>query len=59
MLELSTDPTVNNFEERRSGEPDPFPEWEWPNADIKNITHLLKSIKEFAEVNHDVESTKQ
>lgn len=47
MLELSTDQSINNFDPRPWNEPDPFPEWEWPNVDVKNITELLKSIHEF------------
>ncbi|MDE7467591.1 MAG: hypothetical protein K2M61_04475 [Muribaculaceae bacterium] len=49
MLELSADKSVNNYEPRPCNEPDPFPEWEWPIVDIKNITELLKSINEFVD----------
>ena len=51
MLELSTEQSINNFAPRTWNEPDPFPEWEWPNVDIKNITELLMSIKEFVATN--------
>lgn len=51
MLELSDNPSINNYEEHPYGEPDPFPEWEWPNVDIKNITPLLTSIHEFISIN--------
>lgn len=55
MLELSTDRTINNFESRPWDEPDPFPEWEWPHVDVKNMTELLKSVNEFC--NHHSDST--
>lgn len=48
MLELSEDKSVNNYVPRPWDAPDSFPEWEWPNVDIKNMTELLKSIKEFS-----------
>ena len=48
MLELSDDPSVNNFEARPWDEPDPFPEWEWPHVTIENISELFKSVTEFA-----------
>ena len=51
MLELSDNPSINNYEEHPYGEPDPFPEWEWPNVDIKNISGLLNSIQKFAQLN--------
>ncbi|MBD5232749.1 MAG: hypothetical protein HDS65_01070 [Bacteroidales bacterium] len=51
MLELASDPNVNNFEARPCDEPDPFPEWEWPNVDVKNITPLLTSLHEFISAN--------
>lgn len=47
ILEFTTNPSVNNFEARPWNEPDPFPKWEWPNVDIKNMTELLKSIQKF------------
>lgn len=47
-LELTSDPRINNY-----GIIDDyvkkFPEWEWPNADIKQFQLYLDSINEFAE----------
>lgn len=54
MLELFTSPNINNFEARPYDEPNPFPEWEWPSVDVKNITELLKSIHEFASANSTI-----
>ena len=60
MMELSTNPSINNYEPRPWDEPDPFPTWEWPYVNIKNMTELLKSIQEFTQNNscpHDCEQS--
>lgn len=57
-LEFSADPSINNYEGRRWGDPDPFPEWEWPSADIKEFNKLLKSIQEFVKT-HPIPDNKQ
>ena len=49
ILELSTDSSVNNLLSQPYVGPEPFPEWEWPNVDVKQMTEILKSINEFAE----------
>lgn len=51
ILELISDPNVNNLGTLPYDETDSFPEWEWPNVDIKNISGLLNSIQKFAQLN--------
>lgn len=56
-LALSVDHSVNNYE-GPWGEPDPFPEWEWPCVDIKGFSYLLKSIHEFTQSYPQSQTTK-
>lgn len=49
ILELSTDPSVNNSLNRPYNASDPFPKWEWPTARIEGLSELLESINEFVE----------
>ena len=50
-LELTSNPSINNYKPMTLEEIEKFPEWDWKNGDIKDFTATLEEINAFADAN--------
>ena len=50
-LELTSDPSINNYEPMDAEQAAKFPDWTWTTSNVDGFAHLLNEIHSFAEAN--------